>query len=219
LEGDLFVRGLVIGFAIAAPVGPIGVLCVRRTLADGRLAGLLSGLGAATADALYGSVAAFGLGLVSQFLIDQQAAFRLVGGLFLCYLGLRTWRAPVAEGLPGRAPDDGTAGPMTRARATGAYLSTFALTLTNPATILSFIAVFAGLGLADDGVGPAGALLVAGVFAGSAAWWLLLSSLVGLARHRLDRNALGWINRLSGLVLLGFGLLSLLSLVNLEELL
>jgi threonine/homoserine/homoserine lactone efflux protein len=216
LEASLFLRGLIIGFSIAAPVGPIGILCIRRTLADGRLTGLLSGLGAATADAFYGAVAAFGLGLVSRFLVDQQGPLRLVGGLFLCYLGLRTWLAPVRGELP--SPSDPIRDGLTahRTGAAGAYLSTLFLTLTNPITILSFAAIFAGLGLATAGPGALpGAVLVAGVFAGSGTWWLVLSGLVSLVRHRVGPGALRWINRLSGLVILGFGLLALLSLINL----
>jgi threonine/homoserine/homoserine lactone efflux protein len=216
LEGNLFLRGLVIGFSIAAPVGPIGVLCIRRTLAEGRLTGLVSGLGAATADAFYGAVAAFGLGLVSQVLVDQQEPLRLAGGLFLCYLGLRTWLAPVRGDL---SPQSGLRSDQPAGRPSGAaaaYLSTLFLTLTNPITILSFAAIFAGLGLAAAGSGPLpGAVLVAGVFAGSGTWWLLLSGFAGLVRHRVGPNALRWINRLSGLVIVGFGVLALISLIDL----
>jgi threonine/homoserine/homoserine lactone efflux protein len=216
VEANLFFRGLVIGFSIAAPVGPIGVLCIRRTLAEGRLTGLLSGLGAASADAFYGAVAAFGLGLVRRFLVDQQGPLRLVGGLFLCYLGLRTWLAPVRTDLSSQ-PDLGRDVALVRSRgAAGAYLSTLFLTLTNPITILSFAAIFAGLGLGTAGPGALpGAVLVAGVFAGSGTWWLLLSGLVGLVRHRVGPDALRWINRLSGLVILGFGVLALISFINL----
>jgi threonine/homoserine/homoserine lactone efflux protein len=216
LEGNLFLRGLVIGFSIAAPVGPIGVLCIRRTLAEGRLSGLLSGLGAATADAFYGAVAAFGIGLISRFLVDQQAPLRLVGGLFLCYLGLRTWLAPVRGELP--SPSDvGRDGSVAGGRgAIGAYLSTLFLTLTNPITILSFAAIFAGLGLGTAGSGLLpGAILVAGVFAGSGTWWLLLSGFVSLIRRRVGPSALRWVNHLSGLVILGFGVLALISFIKL----
>jgi threonine/homoserine/homoserine lactone efflux protein len=130
------IQGLVMGLSIAAPVGPIGVLCIRRTLAQGRSYGLLSGLGAATADAVYGCVTAFGLTLVSNALVRQQAWLRLVGGLFLCYLGARAFLTRPVEG--GKAA---IAGGLLRA-----YGSTFALTLTNPMSILSFAGVFAGLG-------------------------------------------------------------------------
>lgn len=195
-------RGLVIGFAIAAPVGPIGVLCIRRTLADGRASGFVSGLGAATADAIYGAVAAFGLTLVSSFLVRQHGSLRLVGGLFLCYLGLKAFLARPAEG---RAAARG-------AGLLAAYASTLALTLTNPATILSFAAIFAGLGLAAPEGGYVGAgVMVLGVFLGSALWWLVLSGGVGMARSRFDVRGLTWVNRLSGAVIGGFGLLALLS--------
>jgi threonine/homoserine/homoserine lactone efflux protein len=201
--GQVLLRGLAIGFAIAAPVGPIGVLCIRRTLADGRTAGFVSGLGAATADALYGAVAAFGLTLVSNLLVRQQGWLRLVGGLFLCYLGLKTFVARPAE----RAATAAGRGLL------GAYGSTLVLTLTNPTTILSFAAIFAGLGLGAPGGGPAGAAaMVVGVFLGSAAWWLLLSGGVGLLRARVDVRGLAWVNRLSGAVIGAFGLLALLSL-------
>lgn len=190
-------KGLLIGFSIAAPVGPIGVLCIRRTLADGRMAGLVSGLGAATADALYGSIAGFGLTLISAFLLDQQSWIRLVGGAFLCYLGLKTFMSRPAD-----QPVNFRGGNLF-----SAYISTFFLTLTNPLTILSFAAIFAGLGLgaAKGDFASAGAL-VAGVFLGSATWWLFLSCGVSAFRGRFDRRAMAWVNRLSGLIILGFGL-------------
>src|SRR5262245_23551445 len=172
MDASLLLRGLLIGFSIAAPVGPIGVLCIRRTLADGRLAGLVSGLGAATADAFYGCVAAFGLTAVSGFLISQQTWLRLFGGLFLCYLGIRTLLAAPAEKpaiATGRRPSPGRG-------LLAAYTSTFALTVANPATILSFAAIFAGMGAGITSRSYASAaLLVSGVFLGSALWWLLLS--------------------------------------------
>ena len=203
MDLGLLLRGLIIGFSIAAPVGPIGVLCIRRTLAGGRRYGLASGLGAASADAVYGMVGGFGLTFVSSFLISQEAALRLVGGLFLAYLGLKTFRAQPAEN-----PAQAQAGGLP-----GAYLSTFLLTLTNPLTILSFAAIFAGLGVhrAADGYGAA-LLLVSGVFLGSAAWWLLLSGGVSLLRGALTPARLRWINRLSGAVLLGFGVVAVLAL-------
>ncbi len=207
MDSSLLARGLVIGFSIAAPVGPIGVLCIRRTLAEGRAHGLVSGLGAATADAIYGLIAGLGLTAISGFLVDQAAALKLVGGLFLIWLGLRTLRTrPIA-----RAPEEQAA--LSRGGLLRAYSSTLALTLTNPATILAFTAIFAGAGLAESTAGAGAALaLVAGVFAGSAAWWLLLSSGVGLLRARFTTAHRRWINRLSGTVLVGFGLLALAAL-------
>jgi threonine/homoserine/homoserine lactone efflux protein len=203
MDASLLLKGLLIGFSIAAPVGPIGVLCIRRTLAQGRTAGLASGLGAASADAVYGCIAGFGLTFISSLLISQQSWLKLLGGAFLCYLGIRTLLAQPAE----RAAAAGGLGLV------GAYTSTFFLTLTNPTTILSFVAVFAGLGLASMGGDyAAAAVLVLGVFAGSALWWLLLSGGVGMFSARFDTRAMHWVNRISGCVITAFGLLALVSL-------
>jgi threonine/homoserine/homoserine lactone efflux protein len=195
----VFVRGLVVGLAVAAPVGPIGVLCIRRTLADGRLAGLATGLGAATVDAFYGGIAAFGVTVISSLLLRQQVWIRLIGGLVLGYLGVKTIAAAPAE----RAA--ATAGP-TPLRA---YISAVALTLANPPTILSFAAIFAGLGVGTAGrASPATILLVLGVLVGSALWWVLLSSGVAAVRARVSPRVLRWINRLSGAMLVGFGVVA-----------
>jgi len=199
MDATLLLKGLLIGFSIAAPVGPIGVLCIRRTLADGRAAGLAMGLGAASADAVYGAVAGLGLTVVSGLLLSQQSLIRLVGGLFLCYLGVQTLRARPAE----QAADAQGRGLL------GAYASTFALTLTNPATILMFLAVFAGLGVVQTGGALTAALLILGVFLGSALWWLLLSGGVSLLRERFTPRAMHWVNRCSGAIILAFGLLAL----------
>jgi threonine/homoserine/homoserine lactone efflux protein len=202
---SIVLRGIILGFSIAAPVGPIGVLCIRRTLAYGRATGFVSGLGAATADMCYGAIAAFGLTAISSLLVSQSSWIRLIGGTFLCYLGIRTLLSKPAA----QAAATGVYG------LAGAYTSTLLLTLTNPATILSFVAIFAGLGLASTTGGyGASALLVLGVFLGSALWWLLLSTIVGLLRTRLDLRALRWVNRLSGVILLGFGVFALLSLTR-----
>ena len=196
MDLTLLLRGLVIGFSIAAPVGPIGILCIKRTIADGWRSGLLSGLGAATADGLYGCVAGFGLTFISGFLVDQQVALRLVGGLFLCYLGIRTLR---------RAPAQESAG-ETGTGLLVAYSSTFFLTMTNPITILSFAAIFAGVGGVAPGSDYGSAIsLVLGVFSGSTAWWLTLSGIVVLLKARISPTFTLWLNRISGLVLLGFG--------------
>jgi threonine/homoserine/homoserine lactone efflux protein len=162
--------------------------------------GLAVGLGAAAADAVYGAIAGFGLTAISALLVRQQGALRLVGGLFLCYLGVRAFLARPAD----RAARAGGAGVL------GAFTTTFGLTLANPATILSFVAVFAGLGIAGTGSWREAAILVVGVFAGSALWWLMLSGAIGALRARLDLRALRGVNRLSGLVLLAFGVTALL---------
>jgi threonine/homoserine/homoserine lactone efflux protein len=199
-ESAFFLRGLVIGFSIAAPVGPIGVLCIRRTLAEGRAVGFVSGLGAATADAAYGSIAALGLSAVTTLLVGHQTWLRLIGGAFLCYLGYRIFVSRPAENVTG-PPDT---------RLAGAYTSTLLLTLTNPMTILSFAAVFAGLGLGGAAGGlRTAALMVLGVFLGSALWWTILSGVTGLLRARLEVRGLRWVNRLSGMVITAFGIAAL----------
>jgi len=204
-EMVFFLKGLAIGFSIAAPVGPIGILCIRRTLARGRVAGLVSGLGAATADATYGIIGGFGLTLISNFLIDRQIWLRLIGGVFLLYLGIRTFMARLPQEDKN---SDETAGVSD-------YASTFFLTLTNPATILSFAAIFAGLGLgsANDGYVSA-SVLVFGVFLGSALWWLILSETVSVFREKIGQSMLGWVNRISGGIISLFGIAALLSLLN-----
>ena len=203
MDISFLLRGLIIGFSIAAPVGPIGVLCIRRTLAEGRASGLVSGLGAATADAIYGCIAGFGLTFISSILIGQQGWLRLVGGGFLCYLGLKTFLARPAE-QAASAEGNGLV---------GAYASTFFLTLTNPMTILSFAAIFAGLRVASaNGNYVSVGVLVLGVFIGSALWWLTLSGVVGVFRCKFDSHWLRWVNRISGVIITGFGLFALLSL-------
>ncbi len=204
LRGVVYLlRGLVLGFCIAAPVGPIGILCIRRTLAEGRVSGLLSGLGAATADGIYGSIAAFGLTYVSSLLQGHQSWIKLVGGLFLCYLGLKTYLSKVADN-PALAQGQGLL---------GAYASTFFLTLTNPMTIVMFTGVFAGLGIGSaTGDYGSASLLVLGVFSGSATWWLVLTVGVSLLRSKFTPRALGWVNNVAGIVILGFGVIMLLSL-------
>jgi threonine/homoserine/homoserine lactone efflux protein len=196
MDASILARGIALGFSIAAAFGPIGLLCVRRTLAGGFAVGFLSGLGAATADALYGAVAAFGLSAVSAALVGNHAWLRLLGGAFLVYLGLRTLFA---------RPPERVAAANGRGLA-GAYISTLALTLANPMTILSFVAVFAGLGLGSIDAGAEGAmLLVLGVFLGSVAWWFILAGAVACLRTRLTPRVFRWVNASSGLVIAAFG--------------
>lgn len=200
IEISVFLRGLIIGFSIAAPVGPIGVLCIRRTLAEGRLTGFLSGLGAASADMFYGAVAAFGLTAVQDLLLGGSDWLRLAGGIFLLVLGVKAFLSKPSE----RGVN------ATRSGQFGAYISTFFLTLTNPLTILSFIAIFAGLRLGETTRGYTSAsLMVLGVFLGSAAWWLTLSTAVSFLRDKFTPALLAWVNRLAGVIIFAFGLAAL----------
>ena len=195
-----FARGFVLGLSIAAVLGPIGVLCVRRTLASGFAVGFLSGMGAATADAAYASLAAFGVTALTALLVEQRLWLRLLGGVFLLYLGVRTLRARPAMSPAAAAGAGGLV---------GAYGSTLLLTLSNPMTIVSFVGIFAGLGLGVVGGLLAGAVLVFGVFVGSATWWLMLAGLVTNVRARLSPAVFRGINIASGLVIAAFGVQSL----------
>ncbi|MEW4282971.1 LysE family translocator [Priestia koreensis] len=191
-------KGILIGLSIAAPVGPIGLLCIQRTLTQGKAVGLVSGLGAATADALYGTIAALGLTALSHFLLGQQQLLHLVGGVFLAYLGIKTLRSTAASS-PAK---------VGGANMWMAYTSVLLLTITNPMTILSFLGIFSGVGVSATHGAQLDALwLVGGVFAGSLLWWFFLTSIVGMVQNRLP--SLTWINRLSGVILIGFSIWSL----------
>lgn len=193
-------NGLLLGFSIAAPVGPIGILCLRKTLTQGRSFGFVAGLGAASADAIYGSAAALGLTIISQFLIKYASWVQLVGALFLLFLAYRTFSSPVMH-----REDSG----ISRTDYLRTFVTTFFLTLTNPLTILSFIGIFAGMNLASGSVSSV--YLIVGVFLGSAAWWLLLSTVVGLLRKMIGSKTMKFINLFSSLILLSFGIYSMYS--------
>lgn len=197
-----FGAALWVGLAIAAPVGPIGLLVIQRTLRHGRAAGLATGLGAAVADALYGALGAFGVTALIDALQAARVPLALAGGGFLLWLAWRTWcSAPPAQAVAQAA---GVAG---RPGLAGAFAGTFALTLGNPATILSFVAVFGTLGASlGRGAGASPWPMIAGVLLGSAAWWLLLSSAVGALRGRFDARAMRRVNAVSALALAGFAL-------------
>jgi threonine/homoserine/homoserine lactone efflux protein len=197
---SFFWKGIILGFSIAAPVGPIGVLCIRKTLQFGRWSGLCSGLGAATADMMYGIIAVFGLDLLSSFLILGDFWMRLVGGIFLLFLGYKTFTSKPQE----------RGALVTHVTLIKDFFSTFFLTLTNPMTIFSYVAIFAGLGLLEA-PGNAEGILILGVFLGSALWWLLLSEGVTLFRKRVSDRVMLWINRLAGILIAGFGLAALIS--------
>jgi len=199
MDPELLARGFVLGFTIAAAVGPISLLVIRRTLAEGRVVGLASGLGVATADATYGGIAAFGLTAITDLLVGGGRLLGLVGGIFLLWLAWKTVRA-----------EPGTAATVTERRGGlgGAYLSILGLTLTNPMTILSFGALFAGLGITGDDLAGS-ALITLGVFLGSAAWWVVLTAAVGTLRTRVTTHWLRIINVVSGVVIGGFAVLAI----------
>ncbi|MBI2357513.1 MAG: LysE family transporter [Deltaproteobacteria bacterium] len=205
MQLGLFLKGLLIGFVVAVPIGPMGVLCVSRALSGGPVYGLVSGLGVATGDAIWAGIAALGLTMISGFLLSQQAWLRLIGGIFLCYLGIKTFlTGPRVRTVPAAATGLGRA-----------YASTFFLTFSNPATILSFVAIYAGWGVESlSGHYVSAAVLTAGAFVGSASWWILLSSGLLAFRKSFARSGLEWVERISGAIIAGLGffiiLLSLL---------
>jgi threonine/homoserine/homoserine lactone efflux protein len=208
------IKGLMIGLSIAAPLGPIGILCMNRTLAEGPRLGFICGLGAAAADALYALAGTVALAAIAQWIIADRVELRTVGGLFLVYLGARTFMRrgavlPATINLPSLLPPGWQA----------AFMSTFLLTLANPMTLLSFAAMFAGLGVTSVGVlkgaDLAAAALVVGVFTGSALWWLILSACIGRLRHYIGARTLTMINRVCGTVLTAFGLYSIATLMHL----
>lgn len=203
---EFLYKGLILGFSVAAPVGPIGVLCINRTINKNFAAGFFSGLGAATADLIYGLIAGLGLTAISTFLIDQKMWIQLIGLVFLIYLGIKTiikkdndieFKSVVDKGL---LKD---------------YFSTLILTITNPITILFFIAVFAGLGLSNTINGFYSVMqLILGVFIGSCIWWLFLSGLTDKLKTRISKHILKRIDLVSGILILFFGLLILINLIK-----
>ncbi len=192
-----FLRGLVAGFALAAPVGPVAVLCMRRALSTGRLRAFLAGLGAAFADMVFGAVAGLGLGVVTTFILDHEIAIGLTGGIIVLAVGVGTFRAPAARA-------DGAAGTGLIRRDIAA---TFSMAITNPATMIAAAGLFAAFAPVDMYATPmTAALLVTGVFAGSAVWWLILSGIVGTFREAFIERGLPHLNKISGTLIALSGL-------------
>jgi threonine/homoserine/homoserine lactone efflux protein len=192
----MILKGFAAGLAIAIPVGPVNVLVASRSLVNGRRAGLLSGLGAAAADTFYGSIAGFSITFIIQFLQRHEFWIRVVGGLLLVGIGIVYFRKP-PQSLSVQQNSSGHSD----------FFSTLLLTLTNPTTVLSFLAVMAGLGL-EEGPGWQTLLLVAGIFCGSMLWWIVLTEIVHRLRDRFNESAIGWMNRIAGLAIGAFGVLT-----------
>ena len=199
-------KGLVLGFSVAAPVGPIGILCMNRTLNKSFVSGFISGMGAATADLIYGVIAGLGLTLISNFLIEQKLWIQIIGLIFLFYIGIKNLLKKDSAIEFNSITDKGLMKD---------YLSTFILTLTNPITILFFIAVFAGLGLSNAGNDKYAAMfLIFGVFMGSSIWWLLLCGLTFKLKNKIGRKILKRIDLISGILILMFGLFIFLDMIK-----
>lgn len=197
----LFLKGTIIGFSIAAPVGPIGLLCIQKTLKYGKLNGFITGTGAASADAAYGLIAALGLSAITNFMIGQQNWLSLFGGLFLCYLGGKI----IGQKSATNSLESSESSLLK------SYITTFLLTITNPMTILSFIAVFASINNTSQHNSILNnILMVSGVFSGSLMWWFILSNFANLFKDKID---LKWINKISGIVIMLFGFVAILKLL------
>jgi threonine/homoserine/homoserine lactone efflux protein len=202
MEPVFFLKGLIIGFAMAVPIGPIGIMCIRKTLAEGHTRGLIIGLGAATADSMYGSIAAFGLTFISDMIAGQHFWVSLLGGGLLLFLGIRTFRAKRKDP---KIPSDNQG-------FWGSYVSAFLLALTNPVTIFAFVAVFAAFGLGYKLSIISACILVIGVFIGSCLWFLSLGYIATLFRNKLNAGGLTWVNRISGALIILSGIVALVSL-------
>ncbi|MEX1275279.1 MAG: LysE family transporter [Bacteroidota bacterium] len=203
MDPIFFFKGLIIGFAMAVPVGPIGIMCIRKTLAEGHARGLVVGLGAAAADSLYAAFAAFGLTFVSDLITSQQFWLRLVGGGLLLFLGIRTFRIKLAN------PNI----PIVHKALLGSFVSSFLLALTNPVTIFAFVAVFAAFGLGQKLSILSACILVLGVSVGSSLWFLGLGYVATLFREKLNSGGLQWVNRISGVLIVLSGVAAFVSLI------
>jgi threonine/homoserine/homoserine lactone efflux protein len=199
----LFFKSIIVGFIIGIPTGPVGVLCVRRTISHGRAAGLISGLGSTSADLVYAAIVIFGLQSVAQIFLHYHTPLRLGGGVFLLYLGFTTFFSRPLVTAP-------TNNPRSQWKN---FSSAFILTITNPVIIFSFTALFAAYGLAGEhGHITAAGLSLTGIFIGSIFWWLFMTSLVRKFRHRISEHWMSWVNRVSGIIIFAFGVIALVLL-------
>ena len=197
---ELLLRGALAGLAISAPVGPVNVLCISRTITKGRMAGLVSGFGAAVADTIYGAIAGFSISFIISWLLEELFWLRLVGGALLIVIGIVYWfkKPKSLKESSGNQP------------AHSDFVTTFLLTLTNPTTVLSFLAVLATLGLGEHRPAKLSLFLVLGIFGGALLWWTLLALLSGHFRDRFNDRAIVWMNRIASFAIAGFGLITML---------
>jgi len=203
-----FYKGLFVGFVIAAPVGPVAIMCIHRTLCQGKLAGYVSGLGAALADTFFGAIAAFGFSFIAAPLIDHNNWLRFGGGVALCLIGLRSL---LTRKMPLPATRDNK-------NLIGDFVSAFLVTLTNPITVISFAAIYAAINIPHLAENTRwGMALTLGVLIGAAVWWFLLTTVAGVFHGRIAERGVLWINRISGAVILSFGVLLLISLIGYDN--
>ena len=202
---DSIIQGLIIGISVSAPLGPIGVICIQKTLNKGVLAGFFSGLGAAFADTIYAAIAGFGLTFISDFMTDQQLYLRSIGGAFLIFVGIKVFYTNTIKQVRKQRSGKG--------KIIGEFLSVFFLTLSNPITIIFFGAVFAGIGLVgEDSNTHITFIITTSIFAGALLWWLSLSLIVNFFRHKIRLRSLWWINKIAGVIIVVLGIASIVSL-------
>lgn len=208
MSWEWMAKGILLGLSIAAPVGPISILCVKKTMSSGFKIGLISGLGAATADAVYGIIAGFGLSAITAFLMDYRTVLQILGGLFISYLGIKSLLL---------APGTDHTEPAPRKSSLNSYMVTFLLTLSNPMTIVFFLGVFGASGILLSHTSTGMPLLVGGIFLGSALWWVFLTWITALFKINLTegRFRLTLFNKLAGLVMLCFGVIALVESLGL----
>lgn len=202
---ELFWKGFLVGLMVSIPLGPIGVLCVQRTLNKGRKSGFFSGLGASAADTIFAVIAGFGVNYIIHFVKEQQIYFQIFGGILVIFLGIHIFYTnPVRQLRMQR---------MNKNKLSQDFFSVFVLTITNPMAILLFVAMFAGINIATDSKGIFDMTgLITGVFAGSASWWFLLSGFVNFWRHRFRLKSIWWMNKVAGVLIFLLGILAIASI-------
>lgn len=205
VETGLIFKGVIVGLLVSAPLGPIGVLCIQRTLNSGRISGFVSGLGAAVADTIFGIVAALGLSFVINFIRQEHIYFQIIGGLFVLYIGGKIFYTNPIKKLKHQR--------LGRTRLSQDFFSVLALTLSNPLAILLFIAIMAGINVGRDNLSVLEMLvLLAGVFGGAVLWWFFLSSVANRFRQRIRLKSIWWMNKITGAVVFLFGLVVIMSI-------
>lgn len=207
---EIILKGIIIGLLVSIPLGPVGILCIQRTLNKGRLAGLISGLGAAAADTIFAVIAGFGLTIIINFIEEKQIYFQIIGGLFVLYIGLKIFYTnPVKQMKLQR---------MNRSQLSQDFVSVFLLTLSNPMAIFLFLAIMAAIKVASDRLTFIEiSMLSAGIAAGAILWWFLLSTLANRFRKKIRLRSIWWMNKITGSVVFLFGLLVLISLWVIQQ--
>jgi threonine/homoserine/homoserine lactone efflux protein len=204
VDGSLFIQGIITGLTLAVPVGPISLLCIQRSVADGRLHGIISGIGVASADSFYAAVSFLGLTFISGLIIAQQYLFRFLAGIVLIFIGIRVFLS-----VPANA--SAQTGHETYLKD---YLSMAAITIANPLTLIFFMLIVPGFGIVIHGNSILSAIeFVGGLFLGSTVWWIILCGSVGTVRTHISGENLRLINRVSGILISCFGAGMLLLLV------